>query len=104
MAPEQVDGSGEITTASDIFALGVTLFEMLTGKLPFVAATPMLTAMQRLFHDPPDPRSVKPDLPAGLAELVLRCLRRDPKQRVGSASELARHRACPGSFLFAGRW
>jgi serine/threonine protein kinase/Flp pilus assembly protein TadD len=89
MAPEQVDGSGEITTASDIFALGVTLFEMLTGKLPFVAATPMLTAMQRLFHDPPDPRSVKPDLPAGLAELVLRCLRRDPKQRVGSASELA---------------
>ncbi|MBL9041387.1 MAG: protein kinase [Myxococcales bacterium] len=89
MAPEQVDGSAEITTASDIFALGVTLFEMLTGKLPFVAATPMLTAMQRLFHDPPDPRSVKPDLPAGLAELVLRCLRRDPKQRVGSASELA---------------
>ena len=89
MAPEQVDGSTEVTAATDIYALGVTLFEMLTGKLPFVAATPMLTAMQRLFHEPPDPRTVKPDLSPALADLVMRCLRRDPKQRVGSASELA---------------
>ena len=45
MAPEQVDGSAEVTAAADLYALGVTLFEMLTGKLPFSAATPMLTAM-----------------------------------------------------------
>ncbi len=89
MAPEQVDGSAEITPATDIYALGVTLFEMLTGKLPFVAQTPMLTAMQRLFHEPPDPRSVVPDLPVPLADLILRCLRRDPKQRLPSAGDLA---------------
>ena len=89
MAPEQVDGSAEVTAAADLYALGVTLFEMLTGKLPFSAATPMLTAMQRLFHDAPDPRSVQPDLHPQLAELVLRCLRRNPKERIGSAQELA---------------
>lgn len=89
MAPEQVDGSAEITPATDIYALGVTLFEMLTGKLPFVAQTPMLTAMQRLFHDPPDPKTVNPELPGPLSDLILRCLRRDPKQRIASASDLA---------------
>ncbi len=89
MAPEQVDGSTEVTAATDIYALGVTLFEMLTGKLPFVAATPMLTAMQRLFHEPPNPRTVKPELSPALAEVVMRCLRRDPKQRVASAHELS---------------
>lgn len=89
MAPEQVDGSAEVTAAADLYALGVTLFEMLTGKLPFSAATPMLTAMKRLFHDPPDPRSVNPELSPQLAELVLRCLRRNPKERIGSAQELA---------------
>lgn len=89
MAPEQVDGSAEVTAAADIYALGVTLFEMLTGKLPFVAATPMLTAMKRLFQDPPDPRSVSPELHPQLADLVLRCLRRNPKDRIASAQELA---------------
>lgn len=89
MAPEQVDGSTAVCPATDLYALGVTMFEMLTGKLPFTAHTPMLTAMKRLLNDPPDPRSFAPDLPPHLAALVLRCLNRDPKLRPQSAVELA---------------
>ncbi|HMU41164.1 MAG TPA: protein kinase, partial [Pseudomonadota bacterium] len=89
MAPEQVDGSAEVSPATDLFALGVTLFEMLTGTLPFVASTPMLTAMARLLRDAPDPRSLLPQLPGGLCELILRCLRRNPLERPQSAAELA---------------
>ncbi len=87
MAPEQVEGA-DIDGRSDLYALGVMLFEMLTGSLPFQERTPIATAVARLKRPPPDPRSLA-SVPDALAEQVLRCLARYPDDRPASAAELA---------------
>ena len=87
MAPEQVSGAS-IDARADIYALGLILFEMLTGKLPFSEKTPLATAVARLERDAPDPRELA-ELPESLALLVLACLARDPAARPSSAADLA---------------
>ncbi|MFO0575029.1 MAG: protein kinase [Polyangia bacterium] len=93
MAPEQVDGAPDIDARADLYALGVVLYEMLTGTLPFVGPNPLLTAGLRLMRPPPDPRKVRPELPARAAEIILRCMARERDERYPSAlavsSELA---------------
>jgi serine/threonine-protein kinase len=89
MAPEQVEASADIDARADQYALGVMLFEMLTGSLPFVGPSPYAVAAQRLVQPPPDPRSLRPDLPAQVAETVLRCMARKPEDRFPSVLELA---------------
>jgi serine/threonine protein kinase/tetratricopeptide (TPR) repeat protein len=88
MAPEQVT-SGEIGPHTDIYSLGLVLYEMLTGAIPFREETQMDTAFARLRREPEDPASLAPDLPPELSALVLRCLARDPARRPASARELA---------------
>ena len=80
IAPEQLQG-GPLTPAADIYALGVVLFEMVTGKRPFSGGSTFETALSRLRTDPPRPSSLVPGLPAGWDQAVLGCLERQPERR-----------------------
>lgn len=88
MAPEQVEGSRNLTPRADIYALGVMLYELFTGELPWKGDSVFAIAAMRLNQPPPDPRLVRPELPEALARLVLRCLARQPADRYASATEL----------------
>ncbi|MCX4245026.1 serine/threonine-protein kinase [Paraliomyxa miuraensis] len=87
MAPEQIT-SGELGAHTDIYSLGLVLYEMLTGRVPFREATPMATAFARVRHDPENPGE-HAKLPPELCEVVLRCLARDPARRPAATRELA---------------
>lgn len=88
ISPEQAQGLAA-TPQSDIYSLGVVLFEMLTGRLPFVADTPMAVALQHIQHAPPSLRQLNPSLPPTLDALVLRAIAKDPAQRPASAAQFA---------------
>jgi hypothetical protein len=92
MAPEQVDRSwGAIGPATDIYGLGATLYAMLSGRPPFLSEQKIeLLLKVRSNAPPPAVRSLRPDVPAGLEAICLKCLEKDPAERYGSASELAR--------------
>src|SRR5262245_32227029 len=70
LAPEQAISSAMLTSACDIYSLGVVLFELLTGRLPFEAATPMGVVLKHLYDDPPPPGSLRPDLPGAVDSIV----------------------------------
>jgi serine/threonine-protein kinase len=82
MSPEQVSGR-KADTRSDIYAFGLIVFEMLTGRLPFEGDTPIAVATARLHQEPIDPREIG-TVPDALATLVLACTRRDPEHRPSS--------------------
>ena len=87
MAPEQIDGAGA-TERTDMWALGVVLFEMLTGRLPFNGATDV-SLMNAVIDDRPlSVQRLRPDVPTAVANVVSRALRKDPASRFGSAREL----------------
>lgn len=88
MAPEQVSGQ-PVDVRTDIYAVGLMLFEMLVGSLPFAGDSPLAAALARLTKPPPDPRTLQAELPEPLAELVLQCLAQQPADRPASASEVA---------------
>ncbi len=90
MAPEQVRGAADIDQRADIYALGVMLFEMLTGELPFKGDSPFMVAMARLDSEPPDVRRIRPELGAALSATVRRCMARDRDARFSGADEVAR--------------
>ena len=89
MAPEQMLGE-EVTERTDLYAMGVVLFECLTGRRPFDANTAMAMIAKVLREEPPDPASLNPEIPPAFARLVLRLLAKDPAQRPASATELSR--------------
>lgn len=88
MAPEQVEGR-EVSARADLYALGVMLFEMLSGELPFVADTPLGMAAMRLSTPPRDLGAIAPGIPASLLAVVASCLARDPAERPPSAEALS---------------
>ena len=89
MSPEQIEGS-VLTPASDIYALGIVIYEMVTGQRPFTADTPIASALQRVVgHTPKSPRELKPDLPAEWDRAIMRCLARYPDARFRDATDVA---------------
>jgi serine/threonine protein kinase len=90
MAPEQVAGArAEIGPRSDIYALGATLYSLLTGRPPFQAASVIETLDLVRTRAPAPPRTLVPGLPLDLETITLSCLRKDPRRRYASADALA---------------
>ncbi|MGB8951622.1 MAG: serine/threonine-protein kinase [Candidatus Aminicenantales bacterium] len=87
MSPEQVDLK-EVDRRSDIYSLGIILYEMLAGKMPFEGETPLSLAMKHKSEKPKDVRELNPLLPAGLSRLVMNCLEKDRERRYQSVHEL----------------
>lgn len=80
MAPEQVTGDA-ITAATDVYAIGILLYEMLTGRAPWTGTTPHAIALERLFREVPDPRRLVPSIPKSVARVVTDCLAKSPSER-----------------------
>ena len=88
MSPEQMEGS-DITTASDLYSLGIVLFEMATGQLPFDGSHVIHAAMQRVSGESIAPRKLVPNIDRRWEIAIVRCLQRDRKRRFGSAAAVA---------------
>jgi serine/threonine-protein kinase len=89
ISPEQARGQAA-TPQSDIYSLGVTIYEMLTGRLPFVGESSIAVALQHVGEEPPLPRMFNPRIPPALESLVLRAMSKEPGARPASAQEFAR--------------
>ncbi|MEA2489966.1 MAG: eukaryotic-like serine/threonine-protein kinase [Acidobacteriota bacterium] len=87
MAPEQLE-DGPLTPATDVYALGIVLFEMVTGRLPFDGTTPLSIALSRLQQPAPSPRRWAPDLDPRWEAVILQCLERDPAMRFAHAGDV----------------
>jgi len=88
ISPEQVKGQrGD--QRSDIYALGIMLYEMLTGRVPFVGPNPLAVMNERVLNEPTRPRELNPEISPEQEEILFRALERDPRHRYATAHEMA---------------
>ncbi len=88
MSPEQCSQSGPIDARSDVYSLGVIVFEMLTGRVPFTGDSPTVIMMRQVQDESPSVRDLRPDLPVGVESLVKKALAKQPIDRFQTAGEL----------------
>ena len=89
MSPEQIQGEKNIDGRSDIYALGVLIYQMLCGQAPYMSDTPARVMMMHVLEPVPDIQKVRGDLPAGVEAVVAKAMAKDPKDRYSTAGELA---------------
>lgn len=90
ISPEQAS-SRKIDARSDIYSLGVMLYEMVTGQMPFTADMPIAVIMKHMNSQPVPPTKVVPSIPRGLEQIILCAMEKQPKNRYQSASQMLRH-------------
>lgn len=89
MSPEQARDSASVAAPSDVYALGATLYHVLSGRPPFQAATPVETLRQAIDEDPAPPRRLNPSIDRDLETICLKCLQKEPSRRYATAETLA---------------
>lgn len=89
MPPEQAGGRKDLNATADVYSLGAILYEMLTGRPPFQANTPLDTVLQVLEREPEQPRRINPRIERDLQTILMKCLRKEPPARYASATALA---------------
>ena len=87
MSPEQLAGK-ELDARSDLYSVGVVLFECLTRRLPFEADTTYSLIAKHLGEATPDPRTINPDIPEGLAQVILKAMAKEPADRYRAAAQM----------------
>ncbi len=87
ISPEQASGA-DIDQRTDLYSVGVMLFEMLTGKLPFDSETPISVALQQIQEEPIKPRELNPEIPEALEQIVMRAMQKNPGKRYQTAAEM----------------
>jgi serine/threonine protein kinase len=91
ISPEQARALKETDHRTDLYSLGATLFHVVTGRLPYEGDNGAEVMKRHVFEPTPDPRSVKPDLNPGIAEMILKLMSKNPAQRFQTATDLAVH-------------
>ena len=87
ISPEQASGE-TIDDRSDLYSLGVLLYEMATGRLPFEADSPVTVALMQVNDTPASPRSINPKIPQGLEQIIMRAMEKEPSRRYQSAEQM----------------